>query len=163
MSDENAPLDEGDGIKNLRKQYDETAKELKAAREELAKFQAEKRAVSVAEVFKAKNLPEKAATLYQGEDTSPEAVSKWIEEYGDVFGVQAQTQAPANDPNAQAAQRVSQQSHGTVDSIQNGPVDTAVLGNPEEILRAIQTLPMDELVKLGYMPSDGTLFNPHKR
>lgn len=153
MSEENLPDEEGDGIKNLRKQYDAIKKERDEFATELDTFRAEKRVSSVAEVFKAKNLPENAAKLYTGSDTSPEAVGKWIEEFADVFNVK-----PVDDANAQNAQRVSDASFGAPDN-EPAPQGGQVLGDPAEIQRAITTLPYEELVKLGYMPKQGTLFN----
>ena len=144
MSDE-TELNDSNGIANLRKQYEETQKALKEAQSELGQYRAEKRKASVAEVLKAKGLPERAASLYSGEDTSEDAVGKWVEEYADVFGVKQE-----EDPNAQAAERLAAASTGNSASIQNA--GKQVLGDPEAILHAIQTLPYDELVKLGYMP-----------
>lgn len=154
MSDDNESSNEGEGIKNLRSQYEATQRELTEARERLSKFEAEHRQQTVAEVLKAKGLEgakaAKAAALYSGDDASEDAVGKWLESYADVFNIQ-----PAgNDAQAGNVQRVSEASFGTTDTNQNGPTGR-VLGSPDEIGRAIQTLPMEELVRLGYMPKPG--------
>jgi hypothetical protein len=157
MSDENIS-DEGEGIKDLRKQYAEQKKANEQLATELAAFRAEKRTATVAEVLKAKGLPAKAASLYTGDDASEDAVGKWVESYADVFGVTPQ--ASVNDENAAAAQRVSDASFGSGEGINsNGPSGQRVLGDPAEIERAIKSLPYDKLVELGYMPATGQLYN----
>jgi len=88
MSDDdidNTPDDEGEGIKNLRKQFAALKKERDAEQEELNKFRLGARTASVTGFLKAKGIPESAAKLYTGEDTSEDAVGKWLEEYRDVF------------------------------------------------------------------------------
>lgn len=156
MSDENDfTEDQGEGIKNLRKQYEALKKQNDELLGQLTTFQAEKRQSTVSEVLKAKGLPATAAKLYHGEDVSEEAVGKWLEEFADVFGVKSNE----NDANAQNAQRVSAASGGVADSIATGEGKQPILGNPEEIANAIKTLPYEELQRLGYMPASGTLFS----
>lgn len=81
--DENTPL-----VQQLRKQIEDLGKKNKEQGDALAAFLAKEKANSVASVLKAKGLPEKLASLYQG-DASEEAVNKWVDEYADVFGVKA--------------------------------------------------------------------------
>jgi hypothetical protein len=140
---------EGEGVKNLRKQYDALKREQAAEREELNKLRAEKRSVSVAEILKAKNIPASAAKLYTGEDTSPDAVGKWLEDFADVFNIKAAD--TATDANAEAAKRVSDASYGSEQSTQK--LSEGVVGDLDEIQRLIDTQPYDELVKMGLMPA----------
>lgn len=159
MSDENTP-DEGDGIKSLRKQYDAIKKQNDELAAELATFRSEKRVATVAETLKAKGIPETAASLYSGDDTSPEAVGKWVEQYADLFGgAKPPAENGQPDPNAQAAARVSQASfgHPEAPAPQQGG---RIYGDPEEIRRALENLPYPELVKQGLMPPPGGLYNP---
>lgn len=159
MSDD-GNLEGGAGIASLREAHEKLQKELKAAHDELSGYRAEKRSQTVAEILKAKGANPAAAKLYTGEDTSEGAVGKWLEDNADVFGVVSNG---APDPNAQNAQRVADASFGNVQSIQNGPGNQVVLGDPESIQHAIDTLSYDELVKLGYMPPRGQLFTPPAR
>lgn len=166
MSDENDDAqNDSDGIKNLRKQYESQAKENGELRKQLEGFLAKERTTSVAGVLKAKGLSEKAAKFYTGEDVSEEAVGKWLEENAEVFGVkQEQNQNPGSDPNALAAQRLSQAAGGAQDPITNAPGNQQIIGDPAEIERLIRTAPYEELVKLGYMPDvTGTLYDTHGR
>lgn len=152
----------GEGIKSLRKQYDT----IKAQNEELAKqlreFQAKERTSTVANVLKARGLPETAAKLYTGDDTSEDAVGKWLDEFADVFGTQAapQQQGAVDAGTAQAVTRIANAAQGS-----NGPVigsNTAgqpVVGDPRELTHLIRTLPYEELQKRGLMPQSGTLFS----
>lgn len=150
--------DGGEGIKNLRKQYADTQKELKAALDELNSFRAAQRRESAADVFKAKGLDEAkakaAAKLYSGEDVSEDAVGKWLDEYRDLFPVtQGSTE---NDANANNAARVAAASHGTADASGTGTTPVA-LGDPFEIARLLETLPYDEQVKVLGMPPRGSI------
>lgn len=163
MSEEATNPEEGEGIKNLRKQYEATQKELAEARKLLEGFQAEKRSASVVDILKAKGVDEakaaKTAKFYAGEDTSEDAVGKWLEENADVFGLSATKQAE-NDEAARSAARVADATTGFSDGLANGPSGPGrVFGDPAEIQRALDTLPYEELQKLGYMPKDaGNLY-----
>jgi len=81
MSDDEDLDNDSEGIKNLRKQFAELKKERTAEQEELSKFRLGARTTSVSTILKAKGIPESAAKLYTGEDTSEDAVGKWLEEY----------------------------------------------------------------------------------
>lgn len=162
MSDENETHENSDsnGIANLRKQYEEQKKQNDALLAELNSFRSEKRQATVAEVLKAKGVSPAAAKLYSGEDVSEDAVGKWLEENADVFG------APSKqiDPNEADAARVAAASFGNTAGVQQDPAPGQVLGDPEQILHAIKTLPYEDLQKLGIMPQDkGQLFNSGRR
>lgn len=144
----------------LRKQLEEALERQKAMESELAQFRAGRRESSVAEILKAKGIPEKVAALYQDEDVSEAAVGKWADEYADVFGVTEGEgeQEQEQDPNSQAARRVSAASFGGGQQLQTDPAPGKVLGDPEKMLAALQgptRLSYKELQRLGYMPSDG--------
>lgn len=144
--------DEGEGVKNLRKQYDAQKKQLDELTSELNKFRAKERTSTVAEYLKAKGIPATAASLYNGDDTSEDAVGKWVETYADVFNLstnQSKQQSPV-DANLQSMQRVSNASLGNSGSADLDAIGQ-VLGDPEELARAMQTLPYEELVKRGYI------------
>lgn len=149
---------EGEGIKSLRREYNALKKQLDEQNTELASYRQEKRSTSVAGVLKAKGLPEKAASLYTGEDVSEDAVGKWVENYADVFGIRSNS--TENDANAAAAQRASDASFGNLDTNAGPGNNGQVVGDLDELERAMRTLPYEELVKRGMLPASGTLFNP---
>lgn len=157
MSDEFDTEDQGEGIKGLRKQYEALKAERDAQAKELAAFKAAQRQSSVAEVLKAKGLPATAAKLYNGDDTSEEAVGKWLEEFADVFG--GTSAGSAEDSNAADAQRVSAASGGASSGTAVEAGGNSIIGDPAEMLHLMQTLPYEELQKRGYMPPSGTLFS----
>ena len=152
MSEEN---NDGSDVGDLRKQYELQKKETTKLLEELNGFRKTARQASVAELLKAKGVPVGAAKFYDAEDVSEDAVNKWADAHKDVFG--GAVAAPLDgkpgelDQNALAAQRLAAITAGREAAIDT---DNRVLGDPEEIMRAIKTLPMEELVKLGYMPAD---------
>jgi hypothetical protein len=163
-TDDGSGDNDSDGIKNLRRQHKQAAAELKTAQDELAKYRAAERVQTVAEVLKAKGLPDKVATLYQGSDVSEDAIVKWAEQYADVFGKSStegqSSQSGVNESNSQSAGRVNDASEGNVHPTQNpkGP-SGRILGSPDEIQHALETWKYEDLVKAGYMPQDdGTLF-----
>lgn len=158
MSDETNAHDEsndsgaGDGIASLRKQYEQTQKELKALREENLAFKAKERTSSVASILKSKGLSEKAAALYSGDDTSEDAVNKWIEDFSDVFGVKS---ASATDQNSNDAQRVTDFASGGGNEPGSALTpDGKVLGNPAEMEQLMRTLPVEKLVEMGWLGKD---------
>lgn len=140
--------DGGEGIKNLRKQYEEQKKELETLRQEREQRLAAERQSKVAEILAAKGAPAGAAKFYSGEDASEGAVGKWLEDNADVFGVKAPAQP---DPNAEAAARVAAASYGSPEVVSNQG-NGRVIGDPEELARQIASAPYEELVRLGIMP-----------
>jgi len=158
MSDDDELGDdnEGEGIKNLRKQFAALKKERDADQEELTKFRQGARTTSVAGILKAKGIPESAAKLYTAEDTSEDAVGKWLEEYGDVFHLSS----GESDENSKNAQRVSAASFGGTTST-DPSTGKPVFGDLDEMRIALDTLPREELEKLGYIPPD-PIFGPRR-
>lgn len=157
MPEENYDAEENgnaQGGGGLRKQLEQALEALKAQKEELAKFQARDRVETVKGILKAKGAPEGAASFYTAEDVSEGAVDKWLKEHENVFAVSGQPaqQAAEPDPNAQAAQRVADASFGTVTE----PLGAnAAFGDPQELMRLIQTGSDEELVKLGILRPQG--------
>ena len=146
MSDDN--LNDSDGIANLRKQYDELKASLTERDKKIAAFEKKERNSSLGEILKAKGLKETVANHYSG-DVSEEAVTQWATDLG-LLSVSE------NDANAEAARRAAAASgdSGSLSVDQSVTPGQRVLGDPEQILNALNTLPYAELVKLGYMPAD---------
>ena len=98
--------DGGDLVKQLRKATkakDKELAELKAQYESLAKANRER---AIKDALASRGVNSKIASFIpQDIDPTEESVSKWLEDYADVFGVQqAETQATPNvDPRQAAA------------------------------------------------------------
>jgi hypothetical protein len=103
--DFDTPSNDGnDLVKQLRKATkakDKELAELKAQYESLAKANRER---AIKDALASRGVNSKiAAFIPQDIDPTEESVSKWLEEYGDVFGVQqVETQATPNVDPAQA-------------------------------------------------------------
>lgn len=153
---------EGDGIKSLRKQYENEKKARADLEQRLAAFEKKERESSVAEFLKAKGAPKAAAKFYTDEDTSEDAVGKWLEANADVFQIKTSDSAPgdpAPDANAQAAQRVTAQSYGATPAV---PTPNGASVDPIEGERLMRTLPYEELEKLGFVPPRDKLHGVRK-
>lgn len=154
MSDDNG---EGNGIANLRKEFEAKSKQLEEATALLAKYQQQERASSLGQILKAKGLTEQHAKFYTADDVSEDAVGKWVEENAGLFGAAPAGNAGQPDPNVEAARRAAALAGGNAASIQN--TDAMPLGDPDALMKAIAEMPYDELVKQGLMPKTGTIFN----
>jgi len=103
--DDDLTTDGGDVVKQLRKVNRTLEKRLKELEVEANGLKNQTRQRTVKDVLSAKGInPKVAAFIPQDIDTTEEAVSAWLAEYGDVFGVQAPADEKAKDP-ANAAQR----------------------------------------------------------
>jgi len=104
--DFDTPSNDGnDLVKQLRKatkQKDKELAELKAQYENLSKAQRER---AIKDALASRGVNSKIASFIpQDIDPTEESVSKWLEDYADVFGVQSQSnQATPNVDPAQAA------------------------------------------------------------
>lgn len=155
MSDE-FDSDEGEGIKNLRKQYEALKKQNEEQSKMLSEFLGEKRKATVGEILKAKGVSPQAAALYSGEDVSEDAVGKWLESYAEVFKPATQETAPPalpqNDPNANNAQRVMESAFFTVAQPVVPAVDGRISGSPTDIARLLESGTREQLEAAGLIP-----------
>lgn len=160
MSDEN-DFDKANApewVKQLRKEAKANKQEAEQLRKQLAEATAAKRQSSVEDVLKAKGIDPSAAGLYNGEDVSEEAVGQWLAQYGKAFGVK---QDDGPDPNAEAAQRVSDASYGN-QVLPELPANGNVVGDHAELEHLMRTLSREELQKRGMLPKDSGLFGPRQ-
>lgn len=82
-----------DVVGQLRKVNRTLEKRAKELEQELAGLKTQTRQRTVKDVLQAKGLnPKIAAFIPQDIDTSEEAINNWVNEYGDVFGIQAPTE-----------------------------------------------------------------------
>jgi hypothetical protein len=99
-----------DVVGQLRKVNRTLEKRAKELEQELAGLKSQTRQRTVKDVLQAKGLnPKIAALIPQDIEPTDEALVKWIEDYGDVFGVQTQTEEkPAEkSPEIKAQARIN--------------------------------------------------------
>jgi hypothetical protein len=100
-----------DVVSQLRKVNRALEKRAKELEQELSGLKTQTRQRTVKDVLQAKGLnPKIAVFIPQDVDTSEEAIAAWVDEYGDVFGVQpAQTnEAPVQKgPDLSAQNRMN--------------------------------------------------------
>jgi hypothetical protein len=93
-------------VKDLRKQL----KQAKKDRDDLAaiadQFKAEQRKTAVSDALKARGARPELAKFYTGEEASPEAVTAWLTENADLFGIPSET-TPEDAQRQAAAERIS--------------------------------------------------------
>lgn len=136
--------DEGtDVVKQLRKVNRTLEKRAKELEQELKGLQSQTRQRTVKDVLQAKGInPKIAAFIPQDIDTSEEAINGWLNEYGDVFGVNSNAnseQASNNSIDVSANTRINQ----VVSTGQVPDVDADAMakilsaGNAEELNRIL--------------------------
>jgi hypothetical protein len=99
-----------DVVGQLRKVNRTLEKRAKELEQELAGLKTQTRQRTVKDVLQAKGLnPKIAALIPQDIEPSDEALMKWVEDYGDVFGIQTPTEEkPAeNSPEIKAQARIN--------------------------------------------------------
>ena len=114
--DEDDDFDFEDGpqdvVKQLRKVNRTLEKRLKELEQEANTAKAQNRQRTVKDVLTAKGInPKVAAFIPQDIEISEEAVSNWLNEYGDVFGVNQEPKdgnSQAQDPALQAQKRINE-------------------------------------------------------
>jgi len=99
-----------DVVGQLRKVNRSLEKRAKELEQELSGLKSQTRQRTVKDVLQAKGLnPKIAALIPQDIEPSDEALLKWVEEYGDVFGIQTSTEEkPAEkSPEVKAQARIN--------------------------------------------------------
>ena len=133
-------------VKKLRAQLKEQSKALAERDTQLAELAGKERKRNVADILASKNLNPKIAAFIPA-DIAPdaEAISAWVTEYGDVFGVQPQQ--PAEQAQQNAAQQAQADSFNRMAAVDRGgqpPVGTGILSqienaqNEEELFAALR-------------------------
>lgn len=95
-TDEDGYTEDSSGIAQLRKQYKAMMKEKREQEAELARLRNQSRTTSVTEILQSHDVNSKVAAkvaklIPSDVDATDEAVTKWLEEYGDVFNVKGTT------------------------------------------------------------------------
>ena len=101
-----------DVVKQLRKVNRTLEKRLKELEQEATSLKTQTRQRTVKDVLTAKGInPKVAAFVPQDLDASEEAVTNWLNEYGDVFGVksdeESESKSASNNPALQAQARIN--------------------------------------------------------
>jgi hypothetical protein len=102
---------ESNPMKALRKENRAKEKQIKELQEQLSTLSKAQRERSLADVLNNRGVNAKVAKFIPEDVTSEEDVASWLDEYGDLFGVQVrQDEAPAEqaeNPNAEVLNALS--------------------------------------------------------
>ena len=108
--DEDDDTTQDSGITQLRKVNRALEKRAKELEQELSGLKTQTRQRTVKDVLQAKGLnPKIAAFIPQDIDSSEEAITSWVNEYGDVFGIQtpSEEKPAAKSPEVMAQARIN--------------------------------------------------------
>jgi hypothetical protein len=98
--------DQTSGLQNLRKADRAKSKRIKELETELESLRSFQRQSVVSSVLNERGVNPKIATFIPSDVANdPESISKWLDEYGEVFGVQPQAQQPMVDQENLSALR----------------------------------------------------------
>jgi hypothetical protein len=99
--------DSGDNlVKQLRKAQREADRKAKALEAELTEYRNERRVNSIKSVLTERGLNPKVAELIPADvESNPEAVSVWLDKYGEVFGLPPRE---TNTPDTSALRQIEQ-------------------------------------------------------
>lgn len=132
---------DSNAMKELRKAYKAAQRQNKELLETLDSLKSSVRERSVKDVLAQRGVSPKVAKLIPAEATSAEEVEAWLDEFGEVFGIESnapsEEQKPAApDPDLQAIGRISAtQSSGQPYSGDADQLDALIRGaqSPEEL------------------------------
>ena len=133
-----------DLVKQLRKaskQQDKELNELRAQFESLSKGQRER---AIKDALAARGVNSKiAAFIPQDIDPTEESVSKWLEDYADVFGIEvSQTQTPnVNPADAAAYKRMTNSADSGASPEHNGDI-------MQKLMNANSKEELDDVIRL---------------
>jgi hypothetical protein len=134
-----------DLVKQLRKaskQKDKELQELRAQFDNLSKGQRER---AIKDVLASRGVNSKIASFIpQDIDPTEESLSKWLDDYGDVFGIESgQTQATPNVDPAQAAayKRMTNSADSGASPEHNGDI-------MQKLMNANSKEELDEVIRL---------------
>lgn len=107
--DEEETQDESTGIRQLRAHLKELEKQIKTVTAERDELAGKQRQATVVEIVKSRNLPDKVAALVPKDiGTDSEAVTKWLDEYADIFGAKAEAAPEAEQTQDATPQSLTQ-------------------------------------------------------
>jgi hypothetical protein len=108
-----------DLVKKLRKQVDVLSKQLKEKDQVIEEFQTYSHEASVGEILEQFGLNPKIAQFIPSDiEADEDAVSEWLTEYGEAFGITAVEESEAGyqpDADAQSFEQISDFENGDID------------------------------------------------
>jgi hypothetical protein len=142
ITQDDSPNDLVKQLRKAAKQKDKELQELRAQFEGLNKAQRER---AIKDALAARGVNSKIASFIpQDIDPTEESVSKWLEDYADVFGIEtSQTQAQPNiNPNDAAAyKRMTNSADSGVSPEHNGDI-------MQKLMNANSKEELDEVIRL---------------
>lgn len=149
MSEYNDPndLNEGDGIKKLRKAFKDTAAENRELKERLARLEGRDRSISLNEELARRGLDRRVSKFYpKDRETTAEAVDEWVEENRELFGGNTPSDSVPNVPLANLTP-VEIQGYQYIQAIQAAEAATemdfksrlAAAESPEAVIEMMKT------------------------
>ena len=133
-------------IKDLRKQLKEKAATEKALAEKVAEFEKRERIRNVASVLSEKGVNPKVAKLVPsdvGEDE--ESVGKWLNDFGDVFGIKQNTTEGATEQVSTVDTDTQQATQRMMQTTATGKPPTS---GYQEQLSKLQNAPVEDVLKM---------------
>jgi hypothetical protein len=128
-----------DLVKKLRKQVDLLSKELKERDQVIEEFQTYSHEASVGEILESFGLNPRIAQFIPSDiEADEDAVSEWLTEYGDAFGITAVEESEAGyqpDADAQSFEQISDFENGDIDPNVGQDISSLIANasSPEEL------------------------------
>ena len=133
-----------DLVKQLRKASKQKDKELNELRSQFESLSKGQRDRTIKDALTSRGInPKIASFIPQDIDPTEESVSKWLEDYADVFGIEvSQTQTPNVNPNDAAAyKRMTNSSDSGVSPEHNGDI-------MQKLMNANTKEELDEVIRM---------------
>jgi hypothetical protein len=131
-----------DLVKKLRKQVDQLSKQLKERDAVLEEYQTYSHEAAVGEILEGFGLNSKIAAFIPSDVAAdPDAVSEWLNEYGDAFGIEAVEDASyQEDPSAQIHEQMSDFEQGGSDPFVGQDLASRIANasSPEELTNLLK-------------------------
>ena len=121
--DDDFETESTDVVKQLRKVNRTLEKRLKELEAEANSLKTQTRQRTVKDVLTAKNVNPKIAAFIPQDIEGEEAITTWLNEYGDVFGIQQEKEAAPESPEVTAQKRIA----NTINSAQAPQIDEDAL------------------------------------
>lgn len=116
------------GPKALRDAYEKEKAERKALEERLAKLEQSKQSEELASALKANGVNPKVASLAMKAGVTPDKVGEWIQEYGDVFGIQS-----TEGEGSEAGGGVDPETQAAIAAVSGAPTGTVSASSGDEV------------------------------
>jgi hypothetical protein len=133
-----------DLVKQLRKASKQKDKELQELRSQFESLNKSQRERAIKDALASRGVNSKIASFIpQDIDPTEESVSKWLEDYADVFGIEvSQTQTPNVNPNDVAAyKRMTNSADSGVSPEHNGDI-------MQRLMNANSKEELDDVIRL---------------